>query len=494
MTSHFDPDFGTAREAAAAIRAKQISSLELTEHTWRRIDAFQPSLNAYVYQLREESLAAAARADETLARGDAAGALHGVPVNVKESFGVDGRPCTWGMPALKDSKAPRHAAAVRRLLDAGAVLLGATNVPFQLMDGQSFNKIYGTSNNPWDLTRTPGGSSGGSAATLAAGMAFFSIGSDIGGSIRAPASFCGIYGHKPTLDLVDMMGHAPGGGGDLPGFSTLLAAAGPMARSADDLELGLRLLGGPEPPAAKAFRWTLPECRHPSLRDFRIGYVVEDPAVPVSAETKDAIEAAIRACERAGATLRAGWPDGFRFQELLDTYFFHLGAVVLSLTPPDDQERTRANLTRLPEQYARGALSGFAEWQLQNLKRLAYRARWEKYFESVDVFLSPTTFTTAFPHDRTPVDKRLIPTPEGTTQGFWDLVRYITPATLTGCPATTAPVGLSRSGLPVGLQIMGPFLEDATPIGFARLLAREVGGFHAPKGYDKAAAASATGA
>ena len=141
MGHDFDPDFGTALEAAAAIRAKKISSVELTAHTWRRIDAFQPALNAYVYQMREESMAAAARADEATARGTATGALHGVPLNVKESFGVEGRPCTWGMPPLASSKAPAHSVAVRRLLNAGGVLLGATNVPFQLMDGQSFNDI-----------------------------------------------------------------------------------------------------------------------------------------------------------------------------------------------------------------------------------------------------------------------------------------------------------------------------------------------------------------
>jgi amidase len=256
-----------------------------------------------------------------------------------------------------------------------------------------------------------------------------------------------------------------------------------MARSADDLEWGLRVLAGAELPDAKAFQWTLPACRHRTLREFRIGYVLEDPIVPVSAETKIVLESAIRACEGAGATMRPGWPEGFRFQDLLDTYFFHLGAVVLSLTPPEEQEHTRANLSRLPEQYAKGALSSFAEWQRQNLTRLAYRAQWERYFESVDVFLLPTTFTAAFPHDRTPADERLIPTPEGSRQPFWDLLRYITPATLTGCPATTAPVGLTRSGLPVGIQVMGPFLEDATTIGFARLLAHEIGGFQAPKGY-----------
>lgn len=484
MSHDFDPDFGTALDAAAAIRAKKTSSVELTQHTLRRIDAFQPTLNAYVYQLRDEALAAAARADDAIGRRAVTGALHGVPINVKESFGVEGQPCTWGMPALRAARAPAHAVAVRRLLDAGAVLLGATNVPFELMDAQAFNDIYGTSNNPWDLTRTPGGSSGGAAASLAAGMAFFSIGSDIGGSIRTPAAFCGIYGHKPTLDLVNLAGHAPGGADTPPGFSTLLAVAGPMARSADDIEAGLRLLAGPEPPDSKAFQWTLPTPRHHVLRDFRIGYVLEDPAVPVSAETTAVLAQAMRACERAGATLIPGWPDGLRFQDLLEIYLFLLGAIVFSLTPPEDQERARTQLRTRPEHFVRGALSGFAGWQQANMRRLAYRALWERYFESVDVFLLPTTFTAAFPHDQTHPDQRMIPMPEGGAQTFWNLLSYISPATLTGCPATTAPAGLSRSGLPVGLQIIGPYLEDATPIAFARLLAQEIGGFHPPTGYE----------
>ena len=236
---------------------------------------------------------------------------------------------------------------MRRLLDAGAVLLGATNVPFELMDGQSFNDIYGTSNNPWDLTRTPGGSSGGSAASLAAGMAFFSIGSDIGGSIRAPASFCGVYGHKPTLDLVSLMGHAPGGARRSSRASPRCWQWPDRWRAAPTIsKRDCGVLGGPEPPESKALQWTLPPCRHQSLRDFRIGYVLEDPAAPVSAETESVLESAIRACERAGATMRPGWPDGFRFQELLDTYFFLLGAVVFSLTPPHEQERARANLPK----------------------------------------------------------------------------------------------------------------------------------------------------
>src|SRR5260370_5846528 len=322
MKTEFDPDFGSALDAAAAIRARKISSVELTQHTLRRIDALQPKLNAYVYQLRDQALEAAKQADQAIASNSTTGLFHGVPINVKESFGVRGQPCTWGVPEFKNARAAGDSVPVRRLKDAGAILLGGTNVPKFLMDGQSFNEIYGVSNNPWDLARTPGGSSGGSAASLAAGMAFFSIGSDIGGSIRTPSAFCGIYGHKPTLDIVNMNGHLPGGLQDNPGFSTLLAVGGPMVRTAEDLEAGLRILAGTEPPDSKAFQWTLPKPRHQQLRDFRIGYLLEDPIVPLSTETKAVLESAIRACEKAGATVKQGWPAGFQFQDWLVTYYF----------------------------------------------------------------------------------------------------------------------------------------------------------------------------
>lgn len=488
-TNNFNPDFGSAADAAAAIRANKISSLELTQHTFRRIDAYQPKLNAYVYQLRDEALMAAKQADETLARGSAVGPLHGVPINVKESFAVAGQPCTWGIPALKETKAHRNSVAVRRLLEAGAILLGATNVPLFLMDGQSYNEIYGTTNNPWDISRTPGGSSGGSAASLAAGLAFLSIGSDIGGSIRTPSAFCGIYGHKPTIDIVSQSGHAAGGVHNNPGFSTLLAVAGPMARRAEDLELGLRILAGPEPPDVRAFRWTLPGPRHDRLKDFRVGYVLEDSAVPVSGETKAVVQAAIRACEKAGALVKRGWPENFVFSEMYETYLFLLGAFDFSLTPPERQQQLHEHLARRTDPMAKGSLSSFAEWQMKNLKRLGYRAVWEKYFESCDVFLSPTVMTTTFPHDHSPINERKIPLPDGPAQPQLNMLAYISPATLTGCPAATVPAGLSKSGLPVGLQVMGPYLEDATAIRFGELLASEIGGFQSPPAFSRAAEA-----
>ena len=202
-------EFASALDAAAAIRKKQISSTELTQQTFARVDRYNPKLNDFAYQLREDALARAKAVDEAQARGKSLGALHGVPIHVKESFALAGHPCTWGIPAFKDSKAPQNAEAVDRLLNAGAVLIGATNVPIHLGDWQSYNEIYGSTNNPWDVQRTPGGSSGGTAAALAAGLGYLSIGSDIGGSIRVPAAFCGIFGHRPSETALPRSGQFP---------------------------------------------------------------------------------------------------------------------------------------------------------------------------------------------------------------------------------------------------------------------------------------------
>ena len=479
-----DSDFGSALDAAAAIRRRKISSVELTKHVFERIDRVQPKLNAFVYQMREEALATARRVDRAIARKEKCGPLAGVPVVVKESFAIAGRPCTWGMPALKDSLAPANAAAVERLIKAGAVIVGATNVPVNLADMQSYNPIYGVTNNPWDLGRTPGGSSGGTAAALAAGLGFLGLGSDLAGSIRGPAHCCGIYGHKPTLDAVSNRGHAPGGRFTEPGFSTLLAVVGPMARTAEDLEAALRGLGGPESPDSVAYSWKLPAPRRERLRGFRIGYVLEDPAVPVSSEIKPALESAIRALEKAGAKVYPGWPSGFSFQELLSTFMFMLGAFMFSVAPPAEQERQRAELAgRKDDPRAEGALADFGSWQSRNLRRLAFRALWQRYFQDVDAFLLPALPVPAFPHDHGPQSGRVLITPEGSLPYLTSLLNYLIVANLTGCPATVAPVGKTDGGLPVGIQILGPYLEDATPIRLAALLAEVAGGFTPPPGY-----------
>jgi amidase len=478
-----DLDFVSALEAAAAIKAKKVSSLELTQRMFARIDRYNPKLNAFAYQMREQALEQARAADEALSRGDRLGPFHGVPICVKESFAVKGQPDTWGIPAFKGSKAPANSVVVQRLLNAGAVLIGGTNVPVNLMDWQTFNEIYGTTNNPWDLTRTPGGSSGGSAAALAAGLAYLSVGSDIGGSLRVPAHFCGIYSHKPTLDLVNMTGHTPGGGGGLPGFSTGLAVAGPMARSASDLRAALEVLGGPDGYNRKAWSWTLPPPRKRSLKDFRIGYVLDSPMAAPTSEVRPVLEHTIAVLERTGAQLQPGWPPEYNLSDAVANYTFLLSAFLFSVEGKEAQERDRKQYQQNPPPFAAGALSSYADWQQQHFKQLGYRALWQKYFEQVDVFLMPVSFTVAFHHDHNgDFNSRFIDTPDG-KRPYLQLLPWMVTATMTGCPATTAPIGQTPAGLPVGLQIMGPFWEDATSIEFAALLSHELGGFKAPPGY-----------
>ena len=481
--SRFDPNFGSALDAAAAIRSRKISSVELTRHVFERIDKFQPKLNAFVYQMREEALSGARRADEAGARKQNL-PLGGVPVVVKESFAVAGKPCTWGNPALKNSRAAANSSVVQRLLDAGAVVVGGTNVPLDLWDGQSYNDIYGTTNNPWDVTRTPGGSSGGTAAALAAGLGFLGAGSDIGGSIRAPSHCCGIFGHKPTLDVVSLRGHAPGGSAGSRGFTTLLAVAGPMARTAEDLEAALRVMGGPEPPDSAAYSWRLPAPRHEKLRDFRVGYVLDDPYMPVSSEIKPAMESALRLLEKGGAKLKPGWPEGFSLKELMSTYLYMLGAFNFSVMPAEEQKRQREKFAAAKDDpLAQGSLADFAGWQRRNFRRLGYRAGWQEYFRDVDVFLLPVIPVPAFPHDHSEQARRVLATPERRLPYLEGLLAYMSIAVLTGCPATAAPAGKTAGRLPVGIQILGPYMEDATPIRMAGLLAKENGGFTPPAGY-----------
>jgi amidase len=475
--------FLSALEAADLIRAGKISSLELTRYTFERIDRYNPALSAFVYQLKDSALAQARKADEALARREPVGPFHGVPVQVKESFAVAGQPCTWGIPAFKDARPPQSSAAVERLLGAGAVLLGATNVPVNLSDWQSYNPIYGTSNNPWDVTRTPGGSSGGAAAAIAAGLGYLTVGSDIGGSIRIPSHFCGIYGHKPTQDLISQRGHQPGGVPGIPGSSTLLAVGGPMARSAKDLLAALKVLAGPEGWDAKAWKWELPAPRAQALRDFRVGYVLDDPIAPPAPEVKPVLEKTIENLRRAGVRLKPGWPKGFAPAPMLEIYRYMLYAIFISRSPDPVKKSLRDEFERIAGPAAAEALGSLPYWQEQLLRRLEYRAQWQNYFNEIDVFLSPVSFTAAFPHDHSePQSARRINTAAG-PRNYMEGLNWMGVASLTGCPATVAPIGRTAAGLPVGIQIMGPYWEDATPIIFADQLALEFGGFTAPPGY-----------
>ena len=487
-------DFASALAATRAMRRGDVSSVELTTHLLGRIQQFNPKLNAIVTLTAEAALERARAADEARARGRWWGPFHGVPCTIKDTFETAGVRTTAGAPPFANHVPEVDACVVARLRTAGAVILGKTNVPLLGGDVQSYNDIFGTTNNPWDPSRTPGGSSGGEAAVLAAGLSYLGIGSDVGGSIRTPAHFCGVYGHKPTLNMLPFRGHIPPPPGSPPGYPLDLVVVGPMARAAGDLRAALEVLGGPDDEAG-AYRWALPPARGSRLSDYRIGFVLDDPFCPVSADVGEALSETVEDLRRAGANLDEGWPKGVVPAEQFATYAYLLAATFAYLLPDDQVEQARQLATRqdgsLQTWRAQVWTAPHKSFQFATVRRMAARALWQDYFRTHDAFLMPTAFVPAFPHDHSEAppgpavvryDDRVIATAKG-LRPYRDMFSWISFATLTGLPATTAPVGLTRDGLPVGIQIVGPYLEDATPIDLASRLADVTGGFRAPRGF-----------
>jgi amidase len=453
--------FQSATDAARALRRREISARELTGMLLARIEAVNPALNAVVALGRETALREAAAADDATARGDDAGPLHGVPMTIKDSFDVAGLPTTWGNPAFKEFVAGSDATVARRLRQAGAIIVGKTNVAFMLADfGQTANELHGVTSNPWDTTRTPGGSSGGAAAALAAGMTFLEYGSDLVGSIRIPASFCGVYGLKPSVEVVPVTGFQPPAPPAGPSVMRYMSAVGPLGRSAPDLRLALRVTGGPEGPAAKAHAWALPPPRRARLADFRVGVVLDHRLAPVASEVAAPLSDAVDALARAGATVVEGWPDGVDPARAYESFGFHVRLFFAFQQPGEDF----ATLSEVVDHETR---------------RMAARAAWNRYFDDVDVFLCPVNFTPAFPHDTRPFEARTITTPEG-ERPYADQAFWVSHASLPGLPAVAAPIGRTPGGLPVGAQLVGPLYEDDTAVTFAELLGDVTGGYQPP--------------
>jgi amidase len=345
-----------ATDIARLLRDKALSSRELTGALLARIEQVNPALTAVVALRPEQALAEAAAADQAAARGGDLGPLHGVPMTVKDAFDVAGLPTTWGNPAFAGHVAAADATVVRRLRRAGAVVAGKTNVAFMLGDfGQTANGLHGVTANPWDPTRTPGGSSGGSAAAVAAGLSFLDYGSDLVGSIRLPASYCGPYGLRPSVGTVPLTGFQPPGPPAAPSDMTYLSALGPLARSAGDLRAALAVTAGPEGPAARAYTWALAPPRRTRLRDFRVGVVLDHPQAAVSGEVAAALSGAVDALARAGATVVEGWPAGVDPVAEAASFGFHVRLFFAYQQPGDD-------------------LPPFAEVVEQERRRMAARA------------------------------------------------------------------------------------------------------------------------
>lgn len=483
-------NFATATELSDALARKKISAVELAEQAIARIERHDGKINAICVRDFDRALDTARAADAARARGETKPLL-GIPLTVKESFNVAGLPTTWGIPAHKDFRPQEDALTITRIKDAGGVILGKTNVPLGLGDWQSYNDIYGTTNNPYDLTRTPGGSSGGSSAALAAGYGALSLGTDLAGSLRVPAFHCGVFAHKPTQGLVPFRGHTP------PRFPPLphdrdMGVIGPMARCVADLSLLLDVIAGPDPlEAGKAYKLSLPTARHDALKNFRVLVIDSDCLMPTGALMRSTIENLAVGLEKAGAKIAREsplWPN----LTIASSLFMRMLLSFLSVTFPPEiyagAVAAAANLpteaTSLQAERLRGIALSHRDWVMADGARSQLRAQWRALFESFDVVICPIMPTPAFPHDHSPEQEQRRVKIDGRDFSYPDQMAWSGIANLTGLPATQIPLGLSSEGLPVGVQIIGPWLEDRTPIKLAELIEREFGGFVPPPAFD----------
>jgi amidase len=482
--------FATATELKAALAAKQVSAVELAQHAISRIERHDGRINAVCVRDFARGLEAARDADAARARGETAPLL-GIPLTVKESFNVAGLPTTWGNPAQKDFVPGEDALAISRVKQAGGVILGKTNVPVGLGDWQSYNDIYGTTNNPHDLGRTPGGSSGGSSAALAAGYGPLSLGSDIGGSLRVPAFHCGIYAHKPTFALVPSRGHTPPPMPPLP-FDRDLSVIGPMARSAADLALLLDVIAGPDPlEAGKAYQLALPPPRHGALKDFRVLLIDSDPVLPTSGSVRAAIERLAANLGKSGVAVAREsrlLPD---FAASTRLYLRMLMSFLAAAFAPEvyagaceAAARLSSDDSSLAAERLRGIALSHRDWVLADGARARLRAQWRELFQNFDAVICPVMPTPAYPHDHSDDQEKRRIAIDGTDHVYSDQLAWPGIATLPGLPATAIPIGMSREGLPIGVQIVGPWLEDRTPLKLAELIEREFGGFVPPPMFD----------
>ncbi len=475
--------FASATDLARKIKSKEVGCAELLTYYLDRVDRFNPDLNAIIVQIRDEALARAKAADAALAANQDWGPLHGVPMTVKESYDVAGTPTTWGTPELKDSIAERDALPITRLKGAGAVIFGKTNVPLMLSDFQSYNAIYGTTNNPWDLERAPGGSSGGSAASLAAGMTGLEMGSDIGGSIRNPAHFCGVFGHKPTWMLLPPRGHATRGVLSPSDISVI----GPLARSATDLALAVDITGGPDEIASRGLRLELPKLAK-APGELKVAVWRDDPMASVDESVAERVDLVADALKQAGAEVDfdARPVDA---EHAHTVYQCLLQATMSARLPAERYDEVTRRVDALdPADDSRAAaiqrsqVARFRDWTANNEQRTRLRWQWHGFFERFDVLIAPTMATSAFRHDHRPFGERTIMV-NGTDEPYFNQVFWAGLASGAYLPATVIPTGPDAAGLPIGVQLIGPEYGDLVTIGIAQWLEQQGFSFSPPPGY-----------
>jgi amidase len=487
MTYQFDP-FASATEMLHALRARQVSAVELLDLHLQRIERYNPQLKAIVTPNYDQARQVAVQADAARVRGEDAPLL-GLPLTIKDCIYVKGLPTTGGVPERAQAIAEADAPLAARVRATGGVIIGKTNVPPYAADYQSSNPLFGRSNNPWDLSRTPGGSTGGGAAAVAGGLTPLEFGGDFAGSIRVPAAFCGVYGHKPSETAVPQRGHFPGP--NTPNAATAMAVQGPLARSAEDLELAFEVIAGPDVGEDVAWRLEMPPARRERLADYRVAVLTPIEWLPVDAEITAALDELATQLGRVGAQVKEIRPTA-AFGAMRDfhrTYASIMSAMSSTGRPREECHKVAEAIRRSADDHYHLALADGLEASASDYiiwfgRREHYHAALRAFFEQWDVLLTPVNVVNAFPHTDAPKLERRLEV-NGTMVDYEALqTAYPSLGNLSGHPATAFPVGLSRSGLPIGLQAIGPYLEDRTPIHFAALVAREFGGFCRPPGYD----------
>jgi amidase len=473
--------FQSATSLARMIRQGTISARDLLEIYLARVDKYNPAINAIIIQDRDGARARADAADRARQQGANLGPLHGVPMTIKESYDLTGTPTTFGIGQLRDNIAQSDALAVERLTAAGANIFGKTNVPLRLADFQSYNEIYGVTNNPWDHTRTPGGSSGGSAAALASGMTALEIGSDIGGSIRNPAHYCGVFGHKPTWNLLSMRGHRLG---DIL-TPTDISVIGPLARSAEDLELVLGLLSPPDEIEASGLMVDL-EPLDEALSDLRIAVWSDQSICPVSNAVGTKIAGLSKALANAGATISDTARPDFSVEQSHEVFQALLSSAMSGRIPDAEflelvtrAENLAADDQGPAAQQLRWQTMRAREWNILNEARTKIRWAWHRFFKDFDFVIAPIMPTTAFAHDHRNFGQRTIDI-DGQTIAYFRQTFWAGLPGVAYLPATVIPTGASPDGLPIGIQIIGPAYSDLRTIQLARRLEAMGYGFSAP--------------
>ena len=469
-----------ATEQLALLAKKKVSAVELLKASLARHEQTHAALNAVVAVDLDRARTHARAIDEQRAKGETLGLLAGLPMTVKDTFDVVGLPASSGLKAYRQRQA-EDASAVRLAKHAGVVIWGKTNTPVLAGDWQTFNGLYGTTRNPWDVARTCGGSSGGAAAALAAGITALEIGSDIGGSLRVPASFCGVYSHKPTWGLVNQRGQVPPAPGSW--SERDLNVVGPMARSARDLRLLLSVIEG-GPLAAKA-----PPA---DLKTAKIALWLDEPSFPLDPEVRAAIEGFAAELTAAGAEVTP-IASPVHMPTLMSAYQTLLGAII-GEDMPDATIRAMERMRGLARwQMGRGAAptstaamtlaytATHREWLAADAVRARLRQEIGGVFSRFDAILAPIAPVTAFPHDHRPFARRRLVGSDGEVMPYASMLNWISLATALHLPATAIPVGPGASGLPVGAQLIGPLYGDAKTLALAQAIQENVRGFTAPE-------------